>query len=527
MDDVHHSPSQRKEEAYLFLVDSRMRDAAAWPTPSEYEIVFNTPFHNVIGLDLLNATIARTEYIIESNERRLVYALGHPAGLTDWNRGAWMAGRRRVVDLDPGDYTLPQLLDHMNARLADVAHAHAEPALVVVPRTNPAEISNRVVFTCSTPFTLDMGASSCRHALGFGDPVTTATAPEYAAVPGWTVNFNSGASDAFLSRESTDVPAENPEALATKGPVPAGIFVQYEPVYGARTVRQHFVSDATGPAARVLTFCVATADAPQLTVRVVRQHDDVVLAAGAVDVPAVDPNDLYVPEVCELAVVAERGMLERGTQYYVEYSTAGQGTDSRFVGVYYNDDNLPVRPGSSLWADGELVQGMTACADVVVGSWAHAVTSPGVVDLTGPRYVNIRCPNIESYIFRDRVNEQCHAGLGMVTLRGYGFREQRYDFVGFPPRRFHMLGTVSRLYFRLERPDGTTYDSHGIDHTLLLVLRYYVAAPPPGFQPDARRLNPGYTPDLRDMVTHRWAEETRAKDRTDQYYGGHKTRPRP
>lgn len=513
MDDVQHLIGSAKEESYLLVVDSRMRDTAVWPTPSEYDIAFSSPFRNVFGLDLLDATIARTEYIVESNTNVLEYALDQPASLDEWNQGAWAVGRKRTITLTPGDYNLPQFVEALNAALLDTANAANEEALKVAPLTNPSEVSNRVVLTCSRAFTLLMSKSTMRHVLGFGDPVTTASSSDYAVVPGWSVNRTAGASDTFLSRMST-VPDPDP-AIATVGPVPVGSGDQLEPVYGSRTLRQYFVSAATGVPSQVLTYVRGQGSPPAVTVRVCRQSDDVEIATGTLTVEAEDPTDVYSPVSCSLVTT---GLLQADTTYYVEY-TASSGGGSDYVGVYYNTDNLPPTMNRYIELDGSVVHaGQNLCCDVVAASYGHAVTSPGVVNLTGPRYVNIRCPEIESHMFRDRVNETCHAGLGMVKLRGYGFREQRYDFVSFPPRRFHPLGRLGKLTFRLERPDGSLYDSHGVDHTLLLVLRYYTW--PNSRDKHESTLMPQYTPDLRQyMITQHWPAEARATDHTMARYG--------
>lgn len=517
MDDVRYLLESAKEESYLFLVDSRTRDTAVFPTPSQYEITFSSPFRNVFGMDLLDATVARTEYIVETNTNVLEYAPGQPASLDAWDQGAWAAGRKRRVALTPGDYNLPQFIEHLNSKLAEVAAA-GEPALRCGALSNPSEITNKIVLTCSAPFTLLAAGSTLRHTLGFGDPVTSTAAEEYAAVPGWSVNRTGGASDAFLSRQSTTFPDADP-SYATLGPIPAGPNEQVQPVQGDARVRQYFASTATGPATRVLVYCAVTGTPPAASVAVKRVSDDALMASGTLLV-AENENDSYVAAACDLTAAAGV-ILEAGERYYAEFAAGAGGGGS--WGVYYNADNVPVGGDRYLWADGEVVHpGQNACCDVALASWGHSVTCPGVVNLSGPRFVNIRCPEIESHMFRDRVNESCHAGLGMVKLRGYGFREQRYDFVSFPPRRFHPLGKLSKLSFRLERPDGSLYDSHGVDHTLVLVLRYYSLPEnsAAGAAKFTSSLNPSYNPDFQAyMVQHRWADEARATDRTAKRYG--------
>lgn len=506
MDDVQYLLKSAKEESYLLVVDSRARDTSVYPTPSEYDISFSSPFRNVFGLDLLDATVARTEYIVDTTTNALEYVVAQPASFSDWNQGAWvaaqrLAGRKRRVELDPGDYTLPQLVEHMNLKLAAAAGEN-EPPLTVAPDTNPSELNNKILFACSQPFTLLMGSSSLRHTLGFGDPIATAVTADYASVPGWSVNLTGGASDTFLSVPSAVLP--NSEALvATTGPLPGGHALQYATM---GTVRQYFTSQTTGTLSRVLAYVYGVSDDPVVSLQVVRVSDDVVVGTASSAVPVQDLNDVYVPVEF---VVSGGGVLQAGAAYYVDMQVAVGA-----AGIYYNEDNLPVSGTRYMTVDDETMPGMQACCDVVLSASGHIVRSPGLVNLTGPRYVNIRCPEIESHMFRDRINEKVHAGLGMVQLRSYGFRQQRFDFVSFPARRFHPLGKLSKMTFRLERPDGTLYDSHGVDHTLLLVLRYY-SLPSASPSTHASSLNPHYVPDIRHhMIETKWADEARATDYT-------------
>ncbi len=521
MDDVKTLLTSSVEESYLFLVDSRNRDTAVFPTPSHYEYKFSTPFRNVVGLDLLDATVARTEYIVDSTTNRLDYVMARPASLAEWNQGGWPADKttKRTLELDPGDYNIAQLIAHMNAKFSEKAALHGEAPIACAAASNPAEVSNRIVFSSAAPFTFLMTASTLRHTLGFGDPVTGAST-DYDVVPGWSVNRTAGASDAFLSVSGilTNV---DPAALTT-GPLPAGTMTRYEAVYGAKAVRQYFESLGTGVITSVLTYVNATAGRPSLAVAVRRASDDALMASGTLVATVDDPNDVYVP-LSTAMTPAAGAVAQAGEAYYVEFVPTTVTDPAEFVALYYNEDAGPVSAGRYITVDGAPAhEGSNLCVDVIAAPWGWTLATPGLVNLTGPRYVSIRCPEIESHMFRDRVNETCHAGLGMVQLRGYGFREQRFDFVSFPSRRFHPLGKLSKLTFRLERPDGSLYDSHGVDNSLLLVLRYRTL--PSSNRPDASSdfsytLNPGYSPDLhRYMTGTHWARQAAATDHTMKRY---------
>lgn len=497
MDDVQYLRQNAKEESYLFMCDSKLRDRDVFPTPSEYEVRFSSPFRNVFSIDLIDATIPRTEYIIEAGKNTLVYAIGHPADV------ATPAPAPHTATVPPGDYNLPQLVEALNVALANTAALANAVPIVTQPATVPSEISNKLKFTCPVAFTLLMDTSGMRDALGFGNPVNAPDktngggAAQYASASGWTTT--SPANDWFLS---VPVVAEAP-GLALQGPIPVD---EAEPVYANRAVRQYFASAVTGTLNTVL-FAAEIVGAPStsnLAVHVKRVAGGALVGSG---VAAVTAGSSWQ------ASLAAAGNVQTGEQCYVELSST-TGDAANHVAVYRAQSNIDL-PGSSGEGDVRVVvdtvetpiaqTDQDLCMDVLANAQEHAVVSPGLVNLTGERYVNVRCPEIEQHIYRDRAFEKYHAGLGMIKLSGYGYRDQRYDFVSFPPRKFHVLGRLSKLTIRLEKADGTLYNAHGVDHTMLLVLRYYAQSEMPNAK---SMLNPQYTPELhRYLADNRWAAE--------------------
>ena len=493
MDDVQHLRTNAKEESYLFLCDSKLRDRDVHPTPSQYEVRFASPFRNVFSIDLIDATVPRTEYIIEAGNNTVSYALQHPA---DVNTPPPLVHTATVV---PGDYTLPQLVEALNAAFAATAAAHLTVPITVAPATVPSELSNKLKFSHPGQFTLLMTSSTMRDALGFANPVNEADKLDgsYAAASQWTSTL--AVSDMFLS-----VPQASGGVLALEGPVPVD---DAEGVYSGRSLRQYFSADATG-AVSTVQVSAALSGAPPVTdvgVTVRRVSTGAAVATGTAVTVA--------PGVWRAAMTST-AQLTRGDECYVHLSAPGS-TVSAHVAVFRAQSNINLAGGAAA-GDVRVVDGagvetaigatdQDLCLDVTVATTAQTVTSPGLVNLTGERYLTIRCPEIEQHMYRDRAYEKYHAGLGMVKLSGYGYRDQRYDFVSFPPRRFHVLGKLSKLTIRLEKADGTLYNAHGVDHTLLMVVRYYAQSEAP---PVESVLNPGYMPELhRYMPEQRWATE--------------------
>lgn len=488
MDDVHFLKQHAAEESTLFVVDSRSRDAAVWPSPSEYEVQFGTPFRNVVSVDLIDAHVPRTEYLVERGRNALDLALLPSA--TSLVAGTWRAspeyvGRMTAV-VEPGDYNLDGLVRALNRSLTAAA-GNASPAVQVAAVSSPAELTNRVRLECSRPFALFMGTSTIRHTLGFGDPVTPAGIADgrYAAVQGWSQWVNE-ASDVFVAVQRT---GGQTLAAAFDGPaVPLDVAV----LGAGQSVAQSFDALAGGALAGLRVTCSNQgAGNVTLTAVLLDAADAPLATAGPAAVTSSSPTDLDLAWSASPQIAA-------GDAYTLTLTAGGTGA----LGVWVSPSNAPTggTGTTGLPADAE------ACAAVTVQAASYAVETPGLVDLTGERHVVVRCPEVEANLHRDRAFEKHFAGIGIVKMGGFGYLSQRTDFVSFPPRRFHPIGKLQKLTIRLERTDGTLYLAHGCDHTLTLVIRYY-SQPAADLGAAARAaLNPGYQPDLRQfMVSDKWA----------------------
>ena len=159
----------------------------------------------------------------------------------------------------------------------------------------------------------------------------------------------------------------------------------------------------------------------------------------------------------------------------------------------------------------------SAAASSVVGG-EHVLKPPGLADLTGERLAIVKCPEVEQFIYRDRASERFHPGLGYVKMSlAMGVREA--NFQGYPRRTLtNPIGKLTHLSFRLETVDGRLYDSKGVDHVLLLVVRYYAASDSvsiPIRGREARMLNPSYVPDVHAyLVDQKWKQELDRRDGT-------------
>jgi hypothetical protein len=103
IDDVQLLLENSVEETYLFIVDSGTRDRTIYPEPNLYAVTFDSPFQNVIGIDIIDGTIPRTQYAVDTVCNKLCI---------DYGRGPV------IVELTTGDHTDTSLVSDVNARLA-------------------------------------------------------------------------------------------------------------------------------------------------------------------------------------------------------------------------------------------------------------------------------------------------------------------------------------------------------------------------------------------------------------------------
>jgi hypothetical protein len=510
MDDIETILSKGKDETYIFLADSSKRDKAAYPTAAEYEILFNAQFRNVTKFEILNCSIPRTDYLVDETERSLVYAIGQPTNVANWQSELTQI---RTANITPGDYNLSQLIDEINVQLQAVANATNDTTIVVAsPTTNPSEISNKINLSGSGPFTLLAG--SINSTIGFGDPVNSTQAAAtryYDVVPKYSVNYPNGAEQTFLSVPGNVLGSSTINEFV--GVFPPGDNTSFTNVSSGETLRQYFTAPSAGTPSTVLAYFNDRATAPPggfgVNISIAYSGNNVTVATGNI----VSINSQLSPSVSNPLTVSSNFV--EGYDYYVQFTSATATTSANCTSLWYHSPNLPAVPGAYIQINGANVfPGQYFATSVVAGAIGNNLTSPGIVNIRGARYIKIRCKELEQLIYRDRVGEPTTAGVGIVNLIGYGYSQEKYDFKSIPAKNFFPIGKLQKLTFRLERPDGSLYETNGVDNSFLCALTYRVVPNSsaekefdgPGKYPAA----PGYTGDFVQLQQNRWSQEAMA-----------------
>ena len=77
IEDVNYMKENSIKQSYTFIVDSFDRDRNMYPNPNNYVVNFSTPFKNIIGMEIIDASIPRAMYTIDVDNNEIYYYIGN------------------------------------------------------------------------------------------------------------------------------------------------------------------------------------------------------------------------------------------------------------------------------------------------------------------------------------------------------------------------------------------------------------------------------------------------------------------
>jgi len=134
------------------------------------------------------------------------------------------------------------------------------------------------------------------------------------------------------------------------------------------------------------------------------------------------------------------------------------------------------------------------------------IISPGVINLESVRYLILRCPEIESHLLGSYTNFKYAPGIGLFKLTSSNsLMNLRFDFVNITRKPFHPIGKLGKLSLTFEQKNGDLYDFKGVDHVLLLSIKYY--SPKNILRVPRSILNPYYNPNILEYQLRQYHRE--------------------
>lgn len=476
MDDVQYLKQHAIEEEYVCVIDSAKRDKSQYPTPQSYVVEFNAPFNHVFGIDVIDVTIPRSGYIIDTYNNTLYFRFDTGNGFPETYIEAV---------IPPGNYTDPAVLRDMLTSLLKDPSDPEEVFITCAFKTVPFDMSRKLVFTSNHPFQLEASKSLASPVIGFAQPIE-------------------------IGPKASTLSALN---------VYEEIAVLEYPPYGTHTYAvttnrylvQRFTSSENGVVRKLrLDFDILGA-LPGPGGSRLKVFVDRVTSTGSIPVYSKVIEPLGVGEfLLEYPPGNYYDLIPLNYNFeYALYVLDELNTDiNNCWALRYGQSNLEgglytFENGEYLRPEGHMDYGMRA--EIKVERMVQRLDTTGVVDLFGERYIQLRCPEIEGHMHRNRAYERYNVGLALInTSREYETLNNR--FVLLPTRKFHPIGKLKRMTLFFETSNGLAYNFNGIDHTITMIIRYYKIKEAPLL--DRHILNPEY-----DIDYNKYLQDVVFKDR--------------
>lgn len=532
IEDVDFLKQNSIKQSYIFMVDSADRDRAASPTPAEYVVEFTTPFHNVVGVQVLHASIPRTMYSIDVRNNTVRFFIYDRAFLSEMGSEALLdTSRYKTAVLTPGDYTIQTLVVELNNKLqmhVNDDNSNAFISITSETTTNPPEVQSLLRFRCPYAFVLDMSSSTAAEALGFDlfvDREEGSKPPlerRFHPMP-WITSrpvpyklYHSVDLEASVQLGSERIVFEGPRGVVRKASL------------GTTKVAQQFSISSNG----YLTKVFAALTTPDGFVKpnsltVWELYPDENGSPGQTPIPLLSgsgPIVGYIPVSYVDGGLSEQDdpvtvPLDPGT-YWLVLSQPDPDAD---VLVYFNDVPSNARrgdfkiwsPETNAWLLQDTPTGIhfELCVRIVTQDEYHVLTAPGMYSLIGERFIVLRCTEVEENSYRSLAYSRHCMGIAKIQLGVVGYSESRMDFSSVPVREFHPIGKLSRLTLRFETSSGQLYDFKGINHDLTFAINYYEPVQTTQFKQSI--LNPNYSG---NVLSYLYTQHETASDDQDTDY---------
>lgn len=439
IEDIDFLGSNSEVDSTLFFLDSDSRDRKAFPTPAEYVIQFSEPIKLVIGVDILDATIPASMYIVDSHSDTLSVSI-------------------LIAPSDKGGgVEAEELLELALSGSCLLNNAMADPMLQIVYAFLVDEVDLATVTSASVASL----ATSSR-----------AEVPAFMIV----VRSNGGAwvTCTFASAKDLDAVSSNITLLLT--------------IRKVTLILQHGNYDV------VTLMLMLSATLKDVSLAGMTAVDT---AFGNFEVVSPSSGTISLqgrfafvnhttPFLMDMRPASSSAAAVLGFSSSPSLSAAGKG-------LGYNASSACVSGFGSVLTSTISVSVLSNAA--FAASPMQMVVAPGIANLLGVRYITLRCPEIEQHLYSGMTYGSHSTGLGVFKLpSGSEVSNLRFDFVSLVRRPFHPIGRLSRLTLRFERNDGILYDFKGINTQLLLAVKFLS----PGKRQSLKHsvLNPDYDPDF-------------------------------
>lgn len=564
IEDIDFLKKNSIKENYIFTVDSKERNKLAYKDPSEYVVSFESPFKNVIGLNLIDASIPRTMYNIDVyNNQIRFFIYTNALDINELSFSDFVS-----VTLTTGDYTIQTLVVELSSKLRmRLNNDSYEPivGITVSPITNPPDIQSRIQFNCPYAFILDMKNSTIAETLGFDAFVR----PAEVSKPIELRNYDIFLPDLFASDVFEDS-LKQAYGLVLAGETVESIIAWFERTYthieavtltnliyqykdnyqlfhsvyipfndlraktsafanntyplfegpkgvirtlslNEQTVAQRFVVSYNTNLVKIHA-ALETSELSNASIATFSIQDDysgvpsgIALISGGIAVSFVDGSYSDSIDLTYKFV--------KNTYYWVVFDRPTTNINIYYNDVLIADKSLQIKK-ADLWEKIDDIANTIyyqLALRIDVCDEYYSIKSPGIYSLIGERYIILRCKEIEENSYRSLAYTKYVMGIAKFTMGVVGYKEERLDYSSVPAREFHPIGKLSRMTLRFETQKGQLYDFKDVNHTLTFAIKYLEPTGNAEFVKSV--INANYNG---DFMKYQYTQEEQEEDSDDQ-----------
>jgi len=550
IEDVDFLKKNGKKQNYTFLIDSNNRDKLNYPEPNNYIVNFDTPFLNVIGFEVIEASVPRSLYNIDVTNNMISFFIHNSSiNIANINPSNYIHAY-----LDPGDYTIQTLIPMLNSVLS--MNLNANPSLnkaniIVSTLSNPPDNTNLLQFYSAYPFVIDMQNSTIAETLGFSTYMQQSESNKIFNSSVFnsfdtTMYYFNNTSNQIIKRYDTQLYSMSnnyqlyhsvddasilfPQSENNIFIGPRGVVRKLQ-LNSTNFVSQSFSNLALGQFNNIqiagsTTSGLITNNQIQWILYQGLPPFTGQFSLGSGNIALDYTDGSYTSTQSFTPITIDVGI----------YSIVFTGTSddpNNITNIYYNDNNLRPNPITSyqLFTSTTLNFNSSAPVDnngihfeasIILSTELqyHRLIAPGIFTLIGEKYMLLRCPEIEQSSYRSLAySKELCLGLAKFRLGVTGYSENNLDYK-VPFREFHPIGKLSKMTLSFEKQDGTLYDFKGLNHTIVVAIYYYEVIPNAEFKGSI--LNPNYSPDI---LNYLYKQEEQDEDSDDQDIDYNKDHP--
>lgn len=172
IDDIQYLYKNNVKENIVLLIDSNKRDKKRWRSPAEFVVEFPEPFKNVYGVELLNASVARTMFTIDRHNNQLKVLTNNYVAKTynsDFNEYKYTDITLSITDYKDANKMMDELSNVLENASNQFDKTFSSVTAVEAQDTSTDITTKQFLkFTSDkTPFIINRRLSSLNKTLGF------------------------------------------------------------------------------------------------------------------------------------------------------------------------------------------------------------------------------------------------------------------------------------------------------------------------------------------------------------------------